>query len=135
MGKSHDFVVDLLGVLASDHGQAYHGVLVDTDQAARLPHPAALLEMVEHGQCLVVGQLAAIQSGAFAFAKAELAGAAGQDTAVLVGAVAEADAQIGKTPLTVVRALRVLAAEDFQVVHGAALTKGVGKVVFVPQSS
>jgi hypothetical protein len=128
--------VDLLGVLASDHGQAYHGVLVDTDQTARLPHPATLLEVLKYGQRLVVGQLAAIQSGAFAFAKAELAGAAGQDTAVLVGTVAEADAQIAETPLTVVRTLRVLAAEDFQVVHVASrLPKASEKVVLVPESS
>jgi hypothetical protein len=128
--------VDLLGVLASDHGQAYHGVLVDTDEAARLPHAATLLEVLEHGQRLVVGQLAAIQGAAFAFAEAVLAGAAGQDTAVLVGAVAEADTQIAETPLTVVNAVRILTAEDFQVVHrGFTLAKGIGKVVFVPQSS
>jgi hypothetical protein len=128
--------VDLLGVLAGDHGQAYHGVLVDTDQAARLPHAAALLEVLEYGQRLVVGQLATLQGAAFAFAEAVLAGAAGQDTAVLVGAVAEADTQIAETPLTVFDAVGVLAAEDFQVVHrGFTLARGVGKVVFLPQSS
>ena len=123
-------------MLAGDHGQAYHGVLVDTDQATRLPHAAALLEVLEYGQRLVVGQFATIQGAALAFAEAVLAGAAGEDTAVLVGAVAEADAQITETPLTVVEALRVLTAEDFQIVpRGFTLARGIGKVVFVPQSS
>src|SRR6266567_8902276 len=35
-GKSHDLVVDVLGVLAGDRGEAHRRVLVDADEAAGL---------------------------------------------------------------------------------------------------
>src|SRR6202142_1863602 len=48
-GKSHEFVVDLLGVLAGDHGQANDRVLVHLDEPTRLPDPTVLLQMVHNG--------------------------------------------------------------------------------------
>src|SRR4051812_8535803 len=117
-GKSHDFVVDVLGVLAGHHGQANHGVLVDADQATGLTDPTTLLEVLQDRQGSVVGEFATVQGRALAFREALLASAAGQDAALLVGAVAEADAQIAEAALAVVGTLLVLTAEGFQVVHG-----------------
>jgi len=112
--------VDILGVLASHHGQAYHGVPVDAYQAAGLPHPTALLQVLQDRQRFVLGELAAVQGGAFAFGAALLAGAAGEDAALLVGAIAKADTQIVAATLAIVGAVGVLAAEVFQVVHDAS---------------
>src|SRR5437588_5548554 len=119
-GKSHNFVVDILGVFPGDHREAYHRVLVDAHQAAGLPHPATLLEVLQDRQSLVRGELATVQGGPLAFTKAVLAGAAGQDTAVLVGSVAKAHTQMVEAALAVVGALLVLTAEVFQVVHEAS---------------
>jgi len=121
--------VDLVGVLAGDQGQSHHGVLVDSDQATGLPHPTTLLQMLEHGQGFVIGEFAAVQGRAFALREAFLTGAAGEDTAFLVGAVVEADAEVVQSAAAVVRALRILAAEGFQVVHGgSSRSKLRGKV-------
>jgi hypothetical protein len=110
--------VDILGVLAGDDGQAYHGVLVDTDQAAGLADTATLLQVLQDGEGLVRGELAAVQRGALTLGEAFLAGAAGQDAKCFVGPHAEADAQVVAAALAVVGALGVLAAEGLQVIHG-----------------
>jgi hypothetical protein len=83
--------VEILGVLAGDHRQPYHGVLVDPDQAAGLADATALLEMLEDGKGFVLGELGAIQGCALAFGEALLAGTTGQDAALAVGTIAEAD--------------------------------------------
>jgi len=93
-GKSHEFIVESVGVLAGDHGQADHRSFVDPDQATGLAHPATFLRMVEHGHGLGVGQFAAVQGGALAFREALLAGPASQDTGGLGGVVGEANAKI-----------------------------------------
>jgi hypothetical protein len=119
-GKSHAFVVDVLGLLAGDQGQPHDGVLVDADQAAGLANAAALLQMLENGQGFVLGELAVVQSRAFAFREAFLTGAAGEDTAFLVGAVAEAYAEVIQATAAVVGTLRIQTAEGFQVVHSGS---------------
>jgi hypothetical protein len=134
-GKSHDLVVDLPGVLAGDDGQADHGVLVDADEAAGLTHATTLLEVLQDGQGFVVGELAAVQGGALAFAETVLAGAAGEDAPLLVGAITEADTQVVKAALAVVGALGVLTAEDFQVVHGVSRRQRHQKKVALPLQS
>ena len=106
--------MDLLGVLAGNQGQPDDGVLVDTDQAAGLADAATFLPMLEDREGFVVGKFGAIERGALAFGEAFLAGAAGQDAALLVGSVAEADTQVVATALTVVGTVGVLAAEGFQ---------------------
>jgi hypothetical protein len=75
-GKSDEFVVDLAGVLASHHRQANDRILVDSHQATGLADPTILLKVVQHGHRLVVGQFAAIEGSALAFAEAVLAGPA-----------------------------------------------------------
>jgi hypothetical protein len=118
-GKSHEFVVDLLGVLAGDHGQANHGILVDPHEATGLSDPTILLEMVQDSHRLVVGEFAAVQSGPLAFGETVLASAARQDTGGFGGPIAETDPQVVQVPAAIISAGRVLAAEVFQVVHSS----------------
>jgi hypothetical protein len=128
-GKSHEFVVEFLGVLPGDHGQADYGILVNPHQATGLTHATTLVQVLEDGQGFVLGPFGAIQGCAFALGEAVLAGAAGQDASVLVGAVAKAHAQVVTTTLAIVGTVEVLAAEVCEVVHGAfSQSKKVGKV-------
>lgn len=115
-------------MLACEDGQAYHGVLVDTDQASGLTDATTFLQMLEHGEGFVVGKFGAVERSAFAFGETLLAGAAGQDTALLVGAIAKAHTQIVAAALAVVGAVGVEAAEFFQVIHGASSRFSVRKV-------
>src|SRR6516162_3001280 len=116
-GKSHEFVVDLLGVLAGDHGQANHRVLVHPHESAGLADATILLMMLQHRNRSVLGKLAAIQGRALALGEALLTGAAGEDSGGFVGPIAEADPQIVQATTAVVVAGGILAAEGFQVVH------------------
>jgi len=104
---------------AGDHGQADDRVLVHPDQAAGLPDPTVLLEVVEHSNGLVLGEFTAVQGGALAFGEALSAGATSQDPGRPVGPVAEADPQVVQPSAAVVLAPGVLAAEGFQVVHSS----------------
>src|SRR5262249_1580142 len=110
-GKSHALVVDLLGLLTSHEGQPYYRVLVHSDQATGLANATTLLQMLQDRKGLVLGKFGAVQGGALAFREALLAGATGQDTTILVGAIAKADAEVVEAAATVVGAARVLATE------------------------
>jgi hypothetical protein len=109
--------VDVLSLLAGDQGQPHYRVLVDPHQAAGLADAATLLQMLEYGEGFIVGELAVVQGRTLALGEAFLAGAAGEDTAFLVGAIAEAHPKIVQTAAAVVGTLRILAAEGFEVVH------------------
>ena len=106
-------------MLASHDRQPYDGIFVDSNEAARLPHAATFLQMLEDRQGFLLGKFGAIKRRAFAFREALLAGATGEDTALFVGAIAEANPQVAEAALAVIATVRVLAAEGFQVVHGA----------------
>jgi hypothetical protein len=121
--------VDVLGLLTGYHRQAYHGVFVDPHQSAGLTNAAAFLQMLEDREGFIVGELAAVQGRAFAFGKAFLAGAAGEYSAFLLGAIAEANAEVVQATAAVVGALRVLAAKGFEVVHrGSSRSQASEKV-------
>jgi hypothetical protein len=107
-------------MLAGEGGQAYHGVLVDADQASGLTDTATLLQMLEYRKRFVLGEFGAVERGAFALGESLLAGAAGQDSALLVGSIAKAHAEIVAATLAIVGAVRIEAAEVFQVVYGAS---------------
>src|SRR4051794_37163672 len=104
-GKSHEFVVELLSVVASLQGQADHGVLVDAAQAAGLANADAFPEVGQDRDGLVIGESAVEEGGPLAFAEAVLAGAAGEVAPLRGGAVAEGDAEVAQAPLTVVAAV------------------------------
>src|SRR3954453_13255630 len=61
-GKSHEFVVELLGVGAGQRQVACHRVLVHLDQATGGPCPAAFLDVLQDGEGLVVGQAGMLEN-------------------------------------------------------------------------
>jgi hypothetical protein len=81
-----------------------------------LPDAAAVPEVPEDGEGLVVGQPCAEQGGAGALGEAVLAGAAGQHAA-LVLAVVESDPEVAAAAAAVVGAALVREAEGAEVVH------------------
>jgi hypothetical protein len=116
-GKSHEFVVSGAGVRAGPQGVADDGVFIDTGQAGGLAHAAAVLEVPEDAQGLFRRESGAEQGGAFALREAVLTGAAGEQATLLVGAVAEADAEVPTAAEAVVRAVGILATEALEVFH------------------
>ena len=76
--------------------------------------------MREGGEGFFLGEFAAIQRGALALREARLASATGEDSAFLVGFIAETDPQVVEAALAVVGAVGVQAAEGFQVIHGTS---------------
>jgi hypothetical protein len=115
-GKSHEFVVGLLGVPARLHDVADDGIFIDACQACGLADAATFLEVLEDGQGPGLRQAGAEQGGAFALGEAPLAGAADEHAAP-VFAVAEADAEVVAATQAVVGTGRVLAAEAAEIVH------------------
>jgi hypothetical protein len=121
--------VDFQGVLTGDQGQSYHRVLVDPNQATGLADPTAFLQMLEYREGFRVREFTTVQRRAFAFRKAFLTGAAGEHPAFFVRAIAEANAEVVQPATAIVRALGILAAEGFQVVHGgSSRSQAMGKV-------
>src|SRR5206468_9492173 len=62
-GKRHEFIVKRLGVGSGECQVAGHGVLVDLDQAAGGPGPAAFPEVLQDGQGLLIGEAGVFQDG------------------------------------------------------------------------
>lgn len=116
-GKSHEFVVSLLGVGAGLQGVANDGVFIDARQACGLADAAAILEVGEDGDGLVFREPRGEQGGALALGETCPAGAADEQAALLAGAVAEADAEVVTAAEAVIRAVGVLAAKEAEVVH------------------
>jgi hypothetical protein len=117
-GKSHEFVVSLLGVGAGPQGVADDGVFIDAGEAGGLADATAVLEVLEDGEGLALREAGGEQGGAFALGEAGLAGAADEHPALLAAAVAEADAEVVAAAQSEVSAVGVLAAEEAEVVHG-----------------
>jgi hypothetical protein len=111
-GKSHELVVELLGVPTGHQGQADDRILVDADQAAGQADADTLLEVSQDGDGFVLEKAAVEQGGALAFAEAVLTGTATQVTPLLGGAIAEGNAEVALTTLAIVGALRVLVARS-----------------------
>jgi hypothetical protein len=111
-GKSQQLVVELLGVVTGPQGRADDRVLVRARQSAGLTDAAALLEVGEDVEDLVVGEAGAKQGSALAL----LAGAAGEQAALLVLTLAEGAAAVVAAAAAVVGALGVLAAETAEVI-------------------
>jgi hypothetical protein len=122
-GKSHEVVVEVLGVPTGLEGEADDRVLVHSRQAAGLADANPFLEVGQDRDGLVVGQAAVEQGSALAVAEAVLAGAAGQVAALLGSAIAKGDAQVALAPLAIVGALRILATKVLQIVHGKSYRK------------
>src|SRR5262245_10926420 len=111
--------MQLLGVVAGPLAVADDRVLIDADEPSGLSYSAALGEVVQDGNDLVLGQAGVEKRCALAFGEADLTGAAGEHAALLGRAVAEANAEVGPAALSEVGASRVLTTEAAEVIHEA----------------
>src|SRR5271167_2132981 len=64
-GKSHEFVVQILGVPASQQAVADDGILVHPDQATRLAYPTTFVDMGQQRDDLLLRQPGPKQRRAF----------------------------------------------------------------------
>jgi hypothetical protein len=115
-GKSHEFVVELLGVVAGHQGVAADGVLADADQPTGLADADAFGEVSEEGGGLVGAEPGVKQGSALALGEAGFTAAAVKEAA-LVWAVAGADGKVAAVALAVGGAVGVEAAEAAEVVQ------------------
>jgi hypothetical protein len=111
--------VDFPGVSTGHGGQPHHRVLVDPHQATGLADATIFLEVVQDGDGFVRGELAMEQGDPLALGEPLLTGAAGQHPPLTVRAITEANPQVVQAAAAVIGTGGVLAAEDFQVVHGS----------------
>jgi hypothetical protein len=116
-GKSHELVVSVVGMLSGDAGQPADGVGIDADQASGGADAAALVEVLEHRESPLFGEMAVEQGRALALGEATLAGLAVEQSDLALLAVAGADREVAGVTAAVEGALRVLTAEAREVVH------------------
>src|SRR4051812_17134354 len=112
--------MSVVGVLPGGAGQSDDGVAVDADEPPGGADAAALVEVLEDGVRLLLGQVAAVERRALALGEAGPAGVAVELPELLVLAEASADREIAGVALAVECAARILAAEAREVVHGAS---------------
>jgi hypothetical protein len=116
-GNSHERVLSVVGVLSGDAGQSDDGVGIDADQASGGADAAALVEVLEHGAGLVVGEMGVEQGRPLAFGEAVLAGVAVEQSDVVLFSVAGADREIAGVAPRLEGTLGILATEARKVVH------------------
>ncbi|HJZ56878.1 MAG TPA: hypothetical protein VKE74_18055 [Gemmataceae bacterium] len=111
--------MSVVGVLTGGTGEPDDGVAVDADEPPGGADAAPLVEVLEDGQGLLLGEVAAVQRGALPLGEAGPAGVAVELAELLVLAEATADREVAGVAPAVERAVRVLAAEVGEVVHEA----------------
>jgi hypothetical protein len=114
----------MLGLLASKQTVANDCVFIDADQAGGLTDAAALGQVMQDGKDLMFGQAGIEEWGAFAFGEAVLAGAA-VEQASLLRSIVSADSKVAVAAFAEVRAVRVKATENAEVVHGGSVRVSV----------
>jgi hypothetical protein len=109
--------MSVVGMLPGPAGQSDDGVAMDPDEASGRPDAAPLVEVVQDGEGLVLGQMGVEQGRTFAFGEAVLAGLAVEEADVVLFAVAGADGEVAGVAETGGGAVGVLTAEAREVVH------------------
>ena len=109
--------MSVVGVLPGGAGQSDDGVAVDADEPSGGADATALVEVLEDGVRLLLGQVAAVQRRALALGEAGAAGVAVELAELLVLAEAAADREVAGITLAVEGTVRILAAESGQVVR------------------
>src|SRR5712691_12484407 len=117
-GKSHEFVVKVLGLVAGFGEVARNGVPGDPCEAAGGADADALFEVLQDRDGLVGGQLRAFQGGALAFGVGFLAGAAVDHADALVAPAPTAEIDVAVAALAVVGAGAIVAEEVFDAQAG-----------------
>jgi hypothetical protein len=111
--------VELLGVRAGPPAVVNHRVAVHSDEPGGRPDAAPLGEVLEERDDLVHREFGAEQGRPFPLGEPGAAGAAVEQTILLLGAIPAADRQVAGATLAVVGAVLVLAAEAGKVlIHG-----------------
>ena len=90
---------------------------MDADEPSGLADAAALVEVLEDREGLLLGEMAAVQRRALALGEAGPAGVAVELAELLVLAVAAADREVAGVAPAVERTVGILAAEACEVVH------------------
>jgi hypothetical protein len=120
--------MSVVGMLTGGSSESHDGIAVDADEAAGGSHTAALIEMFEHRERRLLGQMAAVQRRALAFGEAGAAGVAVELSVLLGLAVVSADREIAGIAPAVERAVGILAAEAGEVVHRAQELARMGEM-------
>jgi hypothetical protein len=102
--------MNLSSVLARSEAVADDGILVHADQAACLANAAALGNVLQERDDLLIGQTTLEEGSAFSLGEAIFTGFAVEEPAALL-AVMTADGQSSGASLAIVRTVRVLTAE------------------------
>jgi hypothetical protein len=109
--------MSVVGMLSGDAGQPSDGVGIDADQASGGADATALVEVLEHGEGLLFGEMAVEEGRALALGEAVLARLTVEQSDVVLLAVAGADREVSGVTRAVEGALGVLTAEAREVVH------------------
>jgi hypothetical protein len=117
-------------MLPGSAGQAADGVLINADKPPGGADAAALVQVLEDGEGLLLGEMAVEEGRPLALGEAVLAGVAVKQSDVVLVAVAGADREIAGVAAGIDGAVGVLAAEAREVVHAAERSgqKGSDKV-------
>jgi hypothetical protein len=118
--------MSVVGVLPGGAGEADDGIAVDADEAPGLADAVALGQVLQDRDGGLLGEVAAIQRRALALREAGAAGVAVELPELLVLAESAADRVVAGVALAVERAVRILAAEAGEVVHGLGGPGGSG---------
>jgi hypothetical protein len=110
--------MSVVGMLSGDASQSADGVGIDADEPPCGADATALIEVLEDGDGLLLGEMGVEQSRPLAFGEAVFAGVAVKQSDVVLFAVAGADREIPGMAPTVGGADGVLTAEASEVVHG-----------------
>ena len=106
-------------MLPGGAGEPDDGVAVDADEPPGGADAAALVEVIEDGEVLLLGEMAAVERRALALGEAGAAIVAVELSELLVLTEASADGEVAGATSAVERAVGVLAAEAGEVVHGS----------------
>jgi hypothetical protein len=112
--------MSIVGVLSGGAGQSDDGVAVDADQAPGLADTVAFGQVLQDRDGGLLGEVTAIQRRALAFGEAGAAALAVELSELLVLAEPAADREVTGIASAVDRAVRILAAEAGEVVHGVS---------------
>jgi hypothetical protein len=109
--------VGVLGVPTGQEGQPGDGVLADPHQSGSLSGAAAVVEVVQDPQDLVVGELGVEVGRPLELGEPGLARLAVQETVVVLAVVA-ADREVAGAAAAVLRTVGVVAAIEREIVRG-----------------
>jgi hypothetical protein len=119
-GKSHEFVVEVAGVIASDSAQAADRATIHLAKSTGLPDAASLGDMFQDRFDLLRRQSRVKEGCPLALGEAKLADTATEHASLLMRAVAAGYGQISGPSLAMLGAVGIEATEAREVIHDEA---------------